>query len=266
MTASLTARVAELLSRAATSIVVPRFQRLTHGDIDEKSPGELVTIVDREAEALLTPALQALVPGSRVVGEEATAVAPGLLQQLDQGTVWLVDPLDGTSNFIAGRPQVAMMVALLQDGQTRSAWILDPLHGTLHSAEQGAGAWCDGQRLHTREPDPAALRGIVKTRFLPDGLKQEIEARTTRLHALQAGSNAAGVDYPAIVRGDSDFALYWRTLAWDHAPGTLLLSEAGGHVARLDGSPYRPGEDRPGLLVAASEAAWEAASRAWLVG
>ncbi|MED5619732.1 inositol monophosphatase family protein [Ideonella sp. BN130291] len=264
MNTSLTARVAELLRQAAAAIVVPRFQRLQHGDIEEKSPGEMVTIVDREVEALLTPALQALVPGSRVVGEEASALDARLLQGLDHGAVWLVDPLDGTSNFIVGRPQVAMMVALLRDGQTLAGWILDPLRGTLCSAESGAGAWQDDRRLQVSTPGATALSGIVKTRYLPDGLKQEIERRTTRLHQLHPGSNAAGVDYPAIVRGESDFAVYWRTLAWDHAPGTLLLTEAGGHVARWDGSPYRPGDDRTGLLVAASAQVWEAARHALL--
>ena len=72
--------------------------------INEKTPGDLVTIADHEAEARLTEALAGLIPGSRVVGEEAVSVDPGLLDGLDQGCVWLVDPLDGTGNFVAGSP------------------------------------------------------------------------------------------------------------------------------------------------------------------
>ena len=262
MSLSVTARVGELLLAAARSIVVPRFQRLQQHHIEEKSPGELVTVVDREVEALLAPALAALAPGSRVVGEEACAADPALLHRLDEGEVWLVDPLDGTGNFIAGRPLVSMMVARLQQGEPVAAWMLDPLTGTLHSAERGAGAWIDGRRARVADMGAAALRGIVKTRFLPEPLKSEIAGRSGRLRETQAGSNCAGVDYPAIVKGESDFALYWRTLPWDHAPGTLFLAEAGGHTARLDGSPYRPADDRRGLLAAASRAAWDSARAA----
>jgi fructose-1,6-bisphosphatase/inositol monophosphatase family enzyme len=67
----------------------------------------------------------------------------------------------------------------------------------------------------------------------------------------------AGQEYPGIVVGENDFALFWRTLPWDHVPGTLFLTEAGGMVARLDGSEYRAVEhDRPGLLAAASPEIW----------
>lgn len=73
------------------------------------------------------------------------------------------------------------------------------------------------------------------------------------------GRHAAGIEYPDIAEGALDFILYWRTLPWDHAPGSLLVAEAGGVSARLDGSPYRPeapgGED--GLLVAADPECWE---------
>jgi fructose-1,6-bisphosphatase/inositol monophosphatase family enzyme len=248
-----------LLAQAAQELMLPRFRQLQTRDIEEKSPGELVTVVDREVEVMLSPALQRIVPGSRVVGEEACAAQPALLAGLQQGLVWLLDPLDGTGNFIGGRRDFAILVALLRDGETVAAWMLDPMNGTLYAAQRGGGAWRDSERLQVSklESDPNYLRGIVKTRFLPADVKQRVMAAPLR--ETQPGANCTAVDYPGIVRGDSDFALYWRTLPWDHAPGVLFLQEAGGCVARLDGSAYLPHETREGLLAASDAVTWQRA-------
>jgi fructose-1,6-bisphosphatase/inositol monophosphatase family enzyme len=250
-----------LLREAADTHIVPRFKRLQRNEIEEKSPGEWVTVVDREVEAMLAPALRALQPGSRVVGEEACATDPGLLQGLDSGWVWLIDPLDGTSNFIAGDERIGILVALMRDGEPVASWMLDPLSSRLHVAERGAGAWCNGERLQCPH-DPVsddALRGIVKTKFLPPDVKPRVLERARRLREQGAGANCAANDYPDVVAGRFDFVLYWRTLPWDHLPGALLLEEAGGRVARLDGSAYRAADDRAGLLVARGAPTWEQA-------
>jgi fructose-1,6-bisphosphatase/inositol monophosphatase family enzyme len=261
------ADIESLLRDAAARLIAPRFARLAAADVSEKSPGELVTVVDREVEALLTPALQALRPGSRVVGEEACAAQPALLQGLDDGDVWLLDPLDGTGNFIAGRPSVSLMAALLHDGETVAAWMLNPLTGSLCSAEHGAGAWRDGERVHAPTWRGGALRGVVETRFLPEPLKTQVAERcAASLAETLPGRKCAGVDYPAIAAGESDFILYWRTLPWDHAPGTLFLQEAGGRAARPDGSPYRAADPRTGLIAARSVDAWEAAQAVLAIG
>lgn len=257
MDSSLFDEVPALLAQAAGELIAPRFRGLHAGDIEEKAPGELVTIVDREVEARLSPALAALLRGSRVVGEEACATQPSLIAGLDAGHVWLLDPLDGTGNFIAGRPEVAILLALLKGGETIASWMLDPLDGTLRTAQRGGGAWCDGERVTAKAtPGNRKLRGIVKTRFLPPGVKERVVARCAALDDQQPGTNCTAADYPAITRGESDFALYWRTLPWDHAPGVLFLQEAGGHAARLDGSPFRPHEKRAGLLAASDRETW----------
>lgn len=244
----------------AAALVVPRWRRLRHGDATEKSPGEWVTIVDREVEEVVSAGLLRLLPESIVVGEESCAAEPHRIDRLGSGIAWLVDPLDGTANFIAGRPSVSLMVALLEDGETMAAWMLDPLTGTMHRAERGGGAWRDGERVFVPGESVPLRRGIVKTRFLPEVLKADAaKALSASAIEVQAGSNCAGADYPDVVSAASDFALYWRTLPWDHAPGVLFLQEAGGHAARLDGSAYRPGEQREGLLVARSRLLWDQA-------
>lgn len=251
-------QVAPLLRRAAKELILPRWRQLQAGDAQQKSPGEWVTVVDQEVEAQLTIALQALLPGSTVVGEEQCAATPELMERIDEGLVWLLDPVDGTGNFIAGTGPISVMLALLENGETLASWMLEPLSGVMHHAIKGGGAWRDGQRVFADETRPLRGQGIVKTRFLPEDFKQHL-ARTAPGQAFQAGSNCAGDDYPQVVLADSEFALYWRVLPWDHAPGALFVREAGGVVARLDGSAYRPGEQKPGLLVARSQAAWDKA-------
>ncbi len=254
-------QIAELLRDVASSVVMPRFQALRSGDIEEKSPGEIVTIADREAEAAITSALLSFRPGSRVVGEEASAVDPSQLSGLDQGDVWLVDPLDGTANFAAGRTPFALMVALLSHGETVAAWILDPVTGMLAIAERGGGAWMGGNRITTAKGASSAdrLRGAVFARFMPPNIRAIVEARAANIGEQLPGYMCCGAEYPAIATGEEDFALYWRTLPWDHAPGALFLTEAGGHVARPGGEKYRPASGGGGLLSARCAESWDQA-------
>src|SRR5512138_204235 len=98
--------------------VVPRFGRLAASDIAEKAPGDLVTVADRAAEAAMIEALQAVVPGSVAVGEEAVAEEPAVLAALDgDAPVWIIDPIDGTHNFVADNPRFATLVALAHRGE-----------------------------------------------------------------------------------------------------------------------------------------------------
>jgi fructose-1,6-bisphosphatase/inositol monophosphatase family enzyme len=251
--------VGELMRVVAGEVIMPRFGALAAGDVEEKAPGELVTIADREAEQLLSEALAQLLPGSRIVGEEQTASDPGLLNQLEHGHVWLVDPLDGTANFIAGKACFAVMVALLRDGETVGAWLLDPNSNLLSRAELGGGAYLESERLtaSTLSPEAGLLRGAVLKKYMPRELRERVEARLSRIGEALPGTHCAGAEYPSIVTARQDFALFWRTLPWDHAPGALFVSEAGGVAARYDGTPYRPADPRTGLLVARSRAVWE---------
>ncbi|MET8700584.1 inositol monophosphatase family protein [Kitasatospora sp. NPDC058032] len=254
-------KVAEIIAEASAEAVEPRFRALAAGEVMEKAPGEVVTVADREAEVIIARRLRELLPVP-VVGEEAVAADPALGRALHaEPAVWLVDPVDGTANFVAGRPEYAVMVSLVRDGRTVASWIRHPVTATTYTAELGAGAWRDGHRL-TRTPaaaDPAKWRGSVKSRFLDPARRRLIEANSAAFGELGPGRHAAGVEYPDVVEGAMDFLLYWRTLPWDHAPGSLLLTEAGGRAARFDGTPYAPeppgGED--GLLVAADPATWE---------
>lgn len=252
--------VAELLREAADTIVLPVCGKREAAP-EEKSPGEWVTTADRAAEAFLSPRLAGLLPGSVVVGEEAAAADPGVLSRLGfAGQLWLLDPLDGTANFAAGRAPFALMAALVESGEITASWILDPLSGRLARAQRGAGAWLADRRITTDQaPVPAGeLKGAALRRFLPGDFAAHVAAVEPRFAELSAGSGCAGADYPAIATGVRDFTLYWRTLPWDHAPGVLFVREAGGAARRLDATPYLPEQHaRAGLLVARNEAIWD---------
>lgn len=255
--------VVPLLDEAAIRFVVPRFRALADEEVEEKAPGELVTVADREAEAWLTPRLRALVPGSRVIGEEAVARDARLLDGVGRGVVWLLDPLDGTANFVAGRPPFALMAALVRDGEPVGAFVVEPTAGERWIAQRGAGVTLGGAPVRAPPPPPLPeARGAVLTRYLPRDFARHVEARRGRIGDVSPGLRCAGAEYPAIVRGAQHFALFWRTLPWDHVAGALLVTEAGGHVARLDGRPYRAGDPGAGLIAAADAALWRELQRA----
>lgn len=250
--------IPDLLRYASLEFILPRFKRLAAKDIEEKTPGELVTSVDRDVEAFLAPELRALVAGSVVVGEEASSAAPEMLECVTAEEAWLIDPLDGAGNFIEGSGDFAILVARLHKGRCISSWMYRPLDETLYVAELGGGAWADGTRLRIQPTPTGRLGGIVKTRFLPPGLKERVleGARAIDTHP---GANCTAVDYPRICSGECGFALYWRTLPWDHAAPALWLEEAGGVVRRLDGTTYVVGDKRDGLLAARDDQTWQQA-------
>lgn len=257
--ASLTERVVEAMRAVAHEIILPRFQHLATGDVEEKSPGELVTVADKESERVLTMRLKDILPGSTVIGEELAEAHPEVVDNVGKGTVWLVDPLDGTSNFVAGKPLFSVMVSLVVDGVAQLGLMLNPVTGVLHHAELGAGAFRDGTRLHAI-PDAlplTELRGAILNRLLPPDLKADLAERAKSLKENLPGFGCAGVEYPAIVENDQHFALFWRSLPWDHAPGTLFVREAGGVAKRLNGEEYRPEDRSKGLIIACNEAVYE---------
>lgn len=254
-------RVGDAMREASAAEIEPRWNQLRQGDIRSKSAGELVTVADEAAERMLTARLRDLTPTIPVVGEEACAAQPELLRELAGTSAWLVDPVDGTSNFIDGGTDWSVMVALVQEGRTCLSWIWRPLADRMYVAERGAGAECNGSAILRAPPaagDESGLRGAVFTRFFDRERAATIASNSARFGSVVEGS-CAGFDYPALVEGGRDFLLFWRSLPWDHAPGTLLVQESGGYSRRLDGSDYLPAEESFGLLAAADEDTWHRA-------
>ncbi|GAA4437663.1 inositol monophosphatase family protein [Phytohabitans houttuyneae] len=255
--ADLVDSVGQLLRDVAATVVLPSFQHLAEGDVEEKAPGELVTVADRRAEVRIADGLRSLLPDSVVVGEEGVAADPSVLDLLrESGPVWIVDPIDGTGNFAAGHGPFAIMTALVRGGAPVASWILDPLAGTLAVAESGSGTYVDGVRATLPDDGSRPLRGAAMNRFLPADLRARVQRGLSAIDEVLPGLHCAGREYVDIVSGAQDFVLFWRTLPWDHVPGALLVQEAGGVVRRLDGTPYDLTGDGYGLLAAANDATW----------
>lgn len=251
-------KVTAIIREAAEIDVLPRFRQLEHHEIMEKKAGDLVTIADIEAEHRMGRALAALVPGSRVVGEEAASHEPALIETLQgEGPAWLIDPVDGTSNFAAGNPRFGIIVCYLVDGVARAGWIHDPVSNATATAVVGEGAWFEGKRLSSAPPVPfERMNGMINQSFFPPEQREAIKVRARRFADLRTYRCAAH-DYLSLARGEKHFSLYRRLWPWDHAAGVLILSEAGGYTARLDGLPYRSYDRVEGLLSASDRESWE---------
>ncbi|MBI3517579.1 MAG: inositol monophosphatase [Proteobacteria bacterium] len=252
-------RVSALIAEAAAAEIVPRFGKLGVDDVRAKGPSDPVTVADLAMERRLTAALPGLLPGSTVVGEEAVSDDALIHDRLDgDDPVWVIDPLDGTTNFTEGRPAIAVIVALVRHGRTVAGWIHDPLSGATATVEEGAGAWLDGKRLSVAPPtDPPAMIGALNFKYFPDELRERLKARRDRVNAVRP-LFCAGQEYLRLTRAEIHFAQFWRIKPWDHAAGVLLHCEAGGHAARINGEPYRPTDREGGLLLAPDEASWRA--------
>ncbi len=244
-----TADVLALLQDVAEQVIDPRFRRLRDADVSSKShPGDLVTVADQEAEVLITEALRHSYPDALVLGEEASASDPSLLERFSTAEhAFTVDPVDGTRNFVRGSPDHAVMVAEVRRGQVARSWIWQPQHKTSYVAERGAGAWRNGEPLQA-QPTREKLRGITSRRGW-------IGRTLGALQGLELTWTCCGVDYPKLVEGDADYALYRRPKPWDHAPGSLLLTETGGFVGSFAGVPYDPQADPPLALVSVGDRA-----------
>jgi fructose-1,6-bisphosphatase/inositol monophosphatase family enzyme len=252
-------RVSKIIEEIAQEEVLPRFRALADEDVQTKMGGELVTTADHAAEDALTRRLGALLPGSLVVGEEAVAADPRVMARLDgDDPVWVIDPVDGTGNFAGGKPAFAVMVALIVGGKTQGGWIHDPVAGRTAAAEAGSGAFMAGRRLGVAKAAPVAeMTGTLHaSSYAPKKVAARVQAGRNKVAALPS-KRCAGLEYLQLVTGEMSFTLFTRLMPWDHAPGILLHSEAGGYNACFDGTPYGARRYREiGVLMAPDRAAW----------
>lgn len=243
------AGVTDIIRQTAREEVMPRFGKLASHQIREKKPGDLVTEADEACEIALAARLSSFMPGSTVVGEEAAAADPEIFSRLlGKDAVWILDPIDGTTNFARGRPAFGVIVALVVDGETQAGWIHDPVADVTVSAMKNKGAHAGETRLRVSAPKPLAeMVGAYNMRPNP-----ELAAAVGRL--IRHGS--AAHDYLALVQAKIEFSAYRRLMPWDHAAGVLIHREAGGYAALLDGSPYTPLRHDGGILTAPNEESW----------
>ncbi|OII62035.1 inositol monophosphatase [Streptomyces sp. CC53] len=226
---------------AAAAEVMPRWRQLAAHEVTEKSgPHDLVTVADRAAEEHLTASLTALLPGSVVVGEEAVHADPRVYEAVRGDTyVWIVDPVDGTRQFVHGDPGFCTLVALARHGELLASWTFAPAKDEMAVAVRGRGARLNGAELHAGAPRPDAPLRVATSHpdyTTPDQKRALLGLTTSGVDPRPCGS--AGLAYLAVARGELDALAFSWEYAWDHAAGLLLLTEAGGAHVTVGGRPF----------------------------
>jgi fructose-1,6-bisphosphatase/inositol monophosphatase family enzyme len=252
--------VAALIEKVAAEIVLPRYQNLAAHEISEKAADDFVTIADKESEVALQEGLLAILPEAGVIGEEACAADPSIVDGAGAGLQWIIDPIDGTGNFAAGKAPFGLMVALADGGTTIAGWIYDPLNGRMCHAALGQGCFVDEERVTARETGAELPIAALAIYFMTPEQRAEIGAKAEGHMTLVDIPRCAAEQYPRLFLGQNDIAVFERSWPWDHAAGGLMLNEAGGRLARRDGSPYVVGDRKTGLLGAASPRMWDKAA------
>jgi fructose-1,6-bisphosphatase/inositol monophosphatase family enzyme len=262
--------VTTIIREVAAEKILPRFRNLQVGDVAFKLGDDPVTIADKEAESELSARLSGLLKGSKTVGEEAFAANPSILEAFfGESPVWVIDPIDGTRNFVRGSPQFGVIISLAQQNQLVAGWIYDPTSNEVVAAERGSGAWYRGQRLRIAPPVPLAnMHGFLGDRLLvayegkkPMGKKPVFEKMRAAAH-----------EYPRLVLDRAHFGKeeqqvhfrisYAYATPWDDGAGVLIHREAGGYSAFWDGTPYQPSEMNRGLALAPDKESWQVL-KAW---
>src|SRR5262245_41793891 len=207
----------------------------------------IVTWADVTAQAEIFRVIGRHFPEHSMLGEEGDGGGP------DTSYTWIVDPLDGTSNYASGVPFACTSVGVKDDDGIVAGAILEPFRGELFTATRGGGAWLAGQRLHVSANRDLAL-AVIATGLQSDDPNQ-IAAHVRRVEALHLharGARAFGcpalcLAYVAAGRLD---AFYERdaTYAWDAAAGSLMITEAGGRCEDLDGGPLNLGHGIANVL------------------
>lgn len=228
----------EAVARAAIgeagNLIRHRLGTISFAHVQTKAPFDYVTAVDKEAEALIIDRIRKHFPDHRIMSEETPN------EGLQDGISWVIDPLDGTANFIHGFPFVAVSIAICEDQKPTLGFVLDPLRQELFSARRGCGTYLNGEPIHISQPG-ALNETLIATGF-PHRARHLIEPYLDTFRGIfqevsgirRAGAAALDLAYLAAGRVDG----FWEAglKAWDIAAGSLLVTEAGGTVSDFWGT------------------------------
>lgn len=226
--------IAVRAARSAGNVIVRAFEQHDKLEVEAKGTNDFVTNVDKAAEQAIIEIIQKAYPDHGIVSEEC-----GVIAGTDEDFQWVVDPLDGTTNFVKGIPHFAVSIALKVKGKLDQAVVFDPIRGELFTASRGKGAQLNGFRIRTKQAKE--LSGAVLATGFPFKKKQHLDNYMGMFKALfmktsdmrRAGSAALDLAYLAAGRVDGYFEIGLKP--WDTAAGELLVIEAGGLVTDFGG-------------------------------
>ncbi len=220
-------------ARSAGDYISRQVNNIPNLEIESKQPNDFVTEVDRQAEQRIIDTLLKAFPDHSILGEESGASGDSEYQ-------WIIDPLDGTTNFLHGFPHFAVSIALAHNGRLQHAVIYDPMKQELFSASKGDGATLNNRRL--RVTRPTSIKGALLGTGFPFRAKQHFPAYQAMFGDFfnqaadirRAGSAALDLAYVAAGRLDAFWEIGLKP--WDMAAGALIIREAGGLVGDFSGN------------------------------
>ena len=230
----------------------------------EKPDRSLVTQLDKQLQHELLVELDRDWPGCPALAEESSVETQRELINQTERTIWIIDPLDGTTNLVKGIPCFAVSVAQVSAGYVERAVVFDPVHAECFTARRHGGAWLNDERLAvvTR---PSALRdavALIDYKRLPAKLARQVAVSPP--FRSQRNFGVAALEWCWIACGRGDVYLHGGQQIWDYAAGQLVLREAGGQAVNLNGELIQPRSLKPSGVVAASHAALFEQWRDWL--
>ncbi|MDZ3822168.1 MAG: inositol monophosphatase family protein [Pseudoxanthomonas sp.] len=226
--------VAVKAARAAGTVILRRMARLDAIPVTEKDRYDFASEVDRQAEGEIIKELRRAFPRHAILAEESGAQGKG-------DTVWVIDPLDGTHNYLRGIPHFSVSIAQLVRGQAELGVVFDPIRSELFTASRGGGAFLNDRRI--RVADRRSLEGALVTTGLPFRQREHLDPQLAMLRSMlvEAGAEdvrrtgSAALDLAYVAAGRCDGYFEPGLKPWDLAAGQLLVREAGGHCTDFTG-------------------------------
>lgn len=234
-------------ARRAGEVIVRSMNRLHQLEVKRKERNDFVTEVDLRAESEIVSIIRNAYPDHGILAEESgmSQSANGIKNAQGQDEfVWIIDPLDGTTNFIHGFPQFGVSIGLQRRGRMECAVIYDPLRQELFTATQGGGAQLDDRRIRVSQ-QPSLEGALIGTGFPYRANMQWIDAYMGMFKDLTQEAaglrrpGAASLDLAYVAAGRLDGFWELGLSPWDTAAGMLLITEAGGRISTLNGSEYQ---------------------------
>jgi fructose-1,6-bisphosphatase/inositol monophosphatase family enzyme len=245
-------KVAALIADIAETEIASRYGKLKKHEVREKSgPNDLVTEVDEVMERALRTALKGVRPDAAFVGEEATSANARVADVLRSGeAAWIVDPLDGTRNFVTSVDEFGTIVAFVEHGEAQMGWIYAVPEKKIAIGVKGGGAIWGGEKVLAKKSSRERLVALRSLGFLPPQRAEYMRA-LLKEHFDSRPGYCSAYAYIALARGSVDFKISSRIHPWDHVAGAVIVKEAGGNIAWLeDGAAYKPQPSIDKLLLA----------------
>lgn len=239
--------VSDIIQEISEKVILPKFQDICKNRVINKTPADLVTAADIDSEMAFFRELPKIIPDSQIVSEELSDSHPVLLKSFQDSKIqnlWVIDPLDGTTNFIEGKENFAVAVSLITNGKTKAAWIYLPYKKQMLCGDEKHGLFLNNKKFEI-ENKKRKIENIDTNRLLLPYIKPSF-------NLIRASS--CSCSYFNLITQKIDAIIFSKKLLpWDHVAGTFLHKCSGGFNAYIDGTEYSPSKKQHNTLIMAPD-------------